>query len=482
MKRKLILALCIGLLLYLLTGFLVAPWILRTQAEQRLAEALDRSVTIETLRLNPLTFSLSVRGLSVTDHDGAELAGWDEFYGRYSLSSPFRRAWTFATLHFVNPRLRLVLDESGTLNLADLLAASTPAPDAAPAEPAPPSGPASLPAIRIQRLVVENGRVDFSDRSRRLPFDTHVGPFTFHLSEFTTRPGDGSPYAFEGITGAGETFLWSGTISADPPGSEGRIRLSGIDLPRFHPFMNEFATAVVESGKLSLEIDYTVTWDGFAAWSLSDGRILLEDLAIAGPGRDQPSVSLAGLRIEGLAADPITGLLSADQVRLETPRLAAVRLADGAIDVQAWLRPMHPPAEPEAEWDWEIAVKHIALDDAGLQWTDHSTPVPARIEARDWRLRLDGFSSLPGTVMEIEAEGGVGEGARLDLSGTAAIDPLMAELAIESSNLPLALATPYLRGRVSADLHTGRLQADGTLRATVTSLGTPPNQWEAALA
>ena len=125
-RRRLLLWLAGLFAAYTLAGFFLAPIVVRQQAVKHAAAALRRPVTIDQVRINPLTCSLTVRGLAVAAHDGAEFAGWDELHVDFSpLASLGRLAWSFEEIHLVHPRARLYRDAAGALNIADLLPPAT---------------------------------------------------------------------------------------------------------------------------------------------------------------------------------------------------------------------------------------------------------------------------------------------------------------------------------------------------------------------
>ena len=60
----------LGLLLaYSLIGFLILPPIIRAVATKQLAKQLGRDVSITAVRINPFTFSATIRGFLIKDRD-----------------------------------------------------------------------------------------------------------------------------------------------------------------------------------------------------------------------------------------------------------------------------------------------------------------------------------------------------------------------------------------------------------------------------
>ncbi|HRT10351.1 MAG TPA: hypothetical protein P5233_18365, partial [Candidatus Paceibacterota bacterium] len=117
-RRVLIL---VGLLvIYSLAGFLLVPWVLKSQLEKRLPGLTQRNATVRQVKFNPWALSLTIRGLELTEPDGRRFAGWEEFYVNSQLSSLFRWAWTFREIRLQEPFGEVVLDRDGRFNFANL--------------------------------------------------------------------------------------------------------------------------------------------------------------------------------------------------------------------------------------------------------------------------------------------------------------------------------------------------------------------------
>src|ERR1051326_5048075 len=109
-RKALIWAVCL-LVLYTITGFLILPSIIRAVAVKRLARVLDRQVTIQKVKLNPFTFSVTVRGLLIKDRGGEPLLSWQEVYVNFQLVSLFSHAWVFKELSASEPFVRVQINK-----------------------------------------------------------------------------------------------------------------------------------------------------------------------------------------------------------------------------------------------------------------------------------------------------------------------------------------------------------------------------------
>src|ERR1044071_5989904 len=91
-KRKLVYWLCGLFLFYTIVGFFILPPIIRSVAVKQLTKQFDREVSIQKVKLNPLTFSVTVRGLLIKDKDGAPFVSWDEVSVNFQISSLIGKA------------------------------------------------------------------------------------------------------------------------------------------------------------------------------------------------------------------------------------------------------------------------------------------------------------------------------------------------------------------------------------------------------
>jgi hypothetical protein len=471
---------------YTLAGFLLAPVIVKQQLIKHASAALHRTVAIEQVRVNPLAFSLTIRGLSVTDRDGTELAGWDEFYANFQASSLFRWTWYFDTIRFTHPRGRLLVAPDGTLNIADLLAPSAPA-----AQPAAPLRP---PAIGLARFLVERGEFTYIDRSRSAPFETTFGPTSFVLLNFTTRPNRAGAYTFEAATESGERFAWRGDVTFEPLGSSGRFEISGLALPKYSPFFRDFVRFNLTSGQLAVAADYEVSLAGTAPVArLRNASVTLAKLALAAPGATAPFLAVPEIRVENLAADSAARTASIARILVRGASLAVTRQADGTLDLVDLLTPKLPAtatqatgstastepaaAAPGSALPITATLGTFEIAGASLHITDLSTPRPASLTIDQLAFTLTGASTRLDQPVTLATSLRWNDSGRIAVSGTVRPQPLSADLQIEADGLALRPLDPYLAPFLNVLITGGTARAKGHLTFALAADGTPDLQW-----
>jgi hypothetical protein len=300
-RRRLLLGIAAALIaLYGALGYWVAPGIAREQIVKQLSVALERTVRLEAVRINPFALSATLSNFAITEADGAPIAAFDELYVNFSTASAFVFAWRFSEIRLTRPRLALVIRPDGSFNLAALGAGKPPA--ATAAEPA-----AGLPHVAVGQLTVVEGQVGFEDQRSAPPFRSSVDKISFSLRSFSTLPDDVGQHAFNATTDLGEQLAWRGSIGADPIQSRGRLDLAGIQVSRLADYLLP-KTVEVTGGTIGLAADYDLTLaPAGIVLAVTGGRLALNDVRANAGGELTPlNIELAPIafNLNGLVGQP----------------------------------------------------------------------------------------------------------------------------------------------------------------------------------
>lgn len=199
---------------------------------------------------------------------------------------------------------RVVLQESGRLNLQDLLVASADK-AAAPAQPTPPSTP---PQIQMGPIRLEGGTVFFQDQFIQPNYSTDLTQLHGQLSGIATSVGRGgkpqlADLSLRGIAEGSAVLSVSGKLNplANPLVLDVRARMRGLELPPLSAYATKYAGYGIQQGQLSMDVRYQVQPDGQLTAS---NRLVLNKLTF-------------GEKVEGAPANLpvklIVALLSDDQ-------------------------------------------------------------------------------------------------------------------------------------------------------------------------
>jgi hypothetical protein len=455
----------IGLVVYAILGFFILPALVKWQLRQQLPALTQRVAEVKQVRMNPFALSLTVRGLMLAETNGTPFAGFDELYVNFQLSSVFRWAWTFGEIRVVHPTANIVRRADGSFNFSNLIKTNS-SPD--------PNPPAGLPAIIVHALHVTNAVVTFADQATPQPFHTVYGPINIALADFTTRPAKDGPYTFVATTGDGETFSWSGQVSVNPPQSTGRFMLTGIPPAKYGPYLAQFATVRLQSGKLDLGANYRLNAARLPLeLEVTNATVELRDLVVQPPEADITLLALNHFLITNASASLTGQVARVGLVALEGGSVLVGRETNGQPSILSYLVPqtnkgLHPAApepnavSPAAPAPWQVFLDELAITNFNVAVADHSTEPVAELGVDQLALNVKGLSNQTNTPLQLALsfDWRGGGHARIDGRGTLQPPNLAATLAI--TNLALAPLQPYVGQYLNLVVHSGGVSVDGT--------------------
>ncbi|MBI3093416.1 MAG: DUF748 domain-containing protein [Rhodocyclales bacterium] len=137
-------------------------------------------------------------------------------------------------------------------------AAAAPAPAAA----ARPEQKAEAPGflVDIDRLRFRNGELDFADQSLLLPFGTRIHRLRGSLAGLSSRPGAHAQLELDGEVDEYGLARATGQVDIFDPTDfmDIRVIFRNVEMTRLTPYSATFAGRRINSGKLSLDLEYVI--------------------------------------------------------------------------------------------------------------------------------------------------------------------------------------------------------------------------------
>jgi uncharacterized protein involved in outer membrane biogenesis len=128
----------VAIFAFIVVVALAAPPLLKNKIAAELSTKLHRPISIEQIRVNPITMSLTVRGFLMKERQGSATAlSFEEFYANLELRSLFRWAPVLKQIRLVKPYVNLVRNEDRTYNFTDIIDEFTKGPPKDPPGPTP---------------------------------------------------------------------------------------------------------------------------------------------------------------------------------------------------------------------------------------------------------------------------------------------------------------------------------------------------------
>ncbi len=461
-------------LVFTVVGFLVLPPIIKAQLEKRMSAELGRKVTVEKVHVNPYALSLTLENFAIREKDGTSVfLGWRRLYVRLDPLRSLWKSWGLSEVELDGFDARLELGADRVFNFADILARLIPPTGPSMSAPGKPGRP-----FTVGRLAVSGGSLEFSDRSRKTPFATTVGPMTFTLSKFSTAGQAGAPYRFEAVTESGEKFAWAGTLRAEPLGSRGEFKVENLDLPKYAPYYADQVNADLTGGMLSVRGRYELNLDKDSpAMKLQDGDVRFRGLKLAERSSHETVVDLPEIDVLGVDADALARKATVKSVTVTGGRVQVRRDKVGTINLLAMLAPAEPapaaPPVPAASRLPDASVDRITVTNLEIDGTDLAGAQPARIGLKNVQLCLDKVCLAPGASMPLSLAFNWTPQGTVKVGGEVSLLPVQANLTVEVAGLGLLPLSPYLEQFVNARVTQGALSAALAIQARLPGQGRP---------
>jgi hypothetical protein len=176
------------------------------------------------------------------------------------------------------PSARLHVSQQRELNLPSVLrAGKRKGADMGNDKPPPRQAPARL-AVRIDRIDLLDGTVDFTDESLVLPFSNSIVGFNGTVVGISSEPGTEAILKAEGRVEPFGHARTAGRLLPSAPTrfTDIRVEFDNVSLPLLSPYTATFAGRTIEAGRIWLDLRYRIV-DGDLA---GDNRIRIANLRL----------------------------------------------------------------------------------------------------------------------------------------------------------------------------------------------------------
>ena len=454
-------ALVAAFIVYTLIGFFVVPWIAEKVIVKMAHDKLGREVTVEDVRCNPFTLSLTVEGLDLPDRPGSTMLSFDELYANLQASSLFRWALTLKELRIEKPYVALRRFEDGGINVLEVKEKLETTMDL--------SGEAfGLPRALLRQIYINEARFDLEDRAREEPLLWPGGPAQLVLSEISTIPDEVGTNDIAIGLWAGGTIRITGSVVVEPFGLEGALSIDKIIAENLWPAIGHKFEFGIQGGEIATNLRYRV-------WLGDDGLGLhvegleaqVSEVSVSAPDSEADLVQAPSIVVSG-------GSLMWPEARLEAESV----VVEGA-NASVWLEPDGTPVWttliPETTRQelmdlWEklnelyspvAALHRFEVNSATAAFEDRTFDEPFRVEVSDAAVVVTEISSEPGSQWGLEASAALAGGAPASATGTMMANPLTVDSEVGVEGLDLAQFQPYVGKFVPVELQAGELTASG---------------------
>lgn len=463
--RRLVWAVVALLLVWGLGWLALPPW-LKSQFQTQLGEQLGRRVTVGQVEFKPWSLELTLHDFTVAPAAGPApqtealpQLSVKRLYIDAELQSLLRLAPVVDAITLESPLLRLTHLGQGRYDFDDVLTRLAAAPDK----------PASDPLrFALYNLTLADGAIDFTDAPQRKTH--HISslvikvPFLSNLA--SQREVVVTPQLAFSLNGSHFDSSAQSTPFAQNHKTALDLKLSNLDLAPYLDYQP--AGLPVRLTSAVLDADLKLRFE-----KSPDARMRLEGqlqaskvkLVSASKGKSPASADLLAfgkLSIQVKDLQPLLQDVQLASLTLTEPRVNLARDATGQFN---WLTLFKPAGTAQANSDkaakpWKVSLDQLAVQAGQVAWQDASINIPSRLQLSALDVTAKDFKWPMTAAMPFEGK------AKLDAAGftfNGSATDQNAQLTTQVTDLPLAVAAPYLAQLMQPRLN-GTLNTELKLR------------------
>ena len=364
----------------------------------------------------------------------------------------------------------VTLDRNKRLNWADILQKAQDAPTAPP-ERLVTKAVAPLD-VQLARLSLDGLEVDIVDQSPPKPVRIQVAHGFVTLKDLSLDLDKAVPVEAGFALRQGGRFNASGSVVPGKPSGRLDLRLAGLSLKPFAPYVNQFATLNLHAGAASTRgrLDFTQAKSGMKLDY--HGGFSVDDLAITEEGTEEAFLGWQKLASDSLRVGLAPNRLHMNELVATHPFGKVIIFEDKTVNLQRVLRAQpgeKPAAEPApkvaakpAEPAFPLAIERLRIVDANAEFADLSLTPQFGTRMHDLGGVITGLSTDPATTAQVELDGKVDDYGSARVRG--AIQPFQAteftDLKLTFRNLEMTQMTPYSGKFAGRRIDSGKLSVD----------------------
>lgn len=454
------------LLVWGISWLALPPW-LKTQLETRLGEQLGRQVTVGQIEFKPWSLELTLHDLKVAQASDAAGAPQGEALPQLSvkrlyidaeLPSLLKWALVVDAITVDAPHLRLTHLGAGHHDVDDVLArlATTPA--------APVSDPMRF---ALYNLVLADGAIDFTDaphqQTHQLSKLTIKLPFLSNLA--AQREVVVTPQLAFALDGSHFDSAAQSTPFAASHKTEVAFKVANLNLAPYLAYQPASLPLRLTSAVLDADLKLAFEQSPEPLVSLSgliqasQVKLMSQTAAKTPPSADLLEFKQLSVQLKRL--QPLLRDVQLASLTLTEPHVTLARDPAGQLN---WLALFKPAASSQMTTEkvaktsnWRVSLDQLTVQAGQVRWQDASIATPSRLQLTALDVKASALNWPTAQAMPFEGQAKL-DAASLSFKGSASDQS--AQLSAQVSDLPLAVAAPYV-----AEMLQPRL--DGVLNTAV---------------
>jgi len=471
-RRRKIIAVTSGVLtVYIIGVYFILSAILTRIMPEKISEQLERQVSIEHIRVNPLTLSVLIRGFEVMAKNGkGSFIRFESLYINTEILSLVKRGFIIKRLQLEQPVLKIERLSDTTFNFSDLLSRGTN--DSKDADD-PRKKPKKPINFSVADISIVDGSVIYNDVplsknhtiapiNWKLPF---ISNFSKHQDRFS-EPALTFSVDDASVSADVQSKLFKNTMETIV-----KLSIKGVSLPHYTAYVpSDLINFKVEQGTLDITTEVSFRKEKGSIIVIGKGELTLSDLNVKDIAGNE-IVVLPKLRVPLLPSVITENSLHFGEIQMQQPVVSALRKADGTINLSSLISTAEKQ-EVQAEGEtktldkvFRVDVDRFLLTGGTARFNDFAVKKKfedtKNVESaiNDIDITLESFSTASGKQTKFKVNTNINNSAPFEMKGEMTVSPLTVESDISLSTVALSWCQPYLPENVKLVITGGLAEA-----------------------
>ena len=330
--------------------------------------------------------------------------------------------------------------------------------------------------VQLARLSLNGLEVDIVDQSPPKPVRVHVAKGFVTLKDLSLDLNKAVPLEAGFALRQGGRLDAGGTVIPGKASGRLDLKLVGLSLKPFAPYVNQFARLNLHSGTASTRGKLTFEQAKSGMKLDFDGGFAVDDLAITEEETEEAFLGWKKLSSNSLAFRLGPNRLRMNELVALNPFGKVIIFEDKSINLQRVLRTSDAPAARNALQSaakvgpgpaaqpaaFPVAIERVRIVGANAEFADLSLTPQFGTRMHDLGGVITGLSTDPATTAQVELDGKVDDYGSARVRG--AIQPFRAteftDLKLTFRNLEMTAMTPYSGKFAGRKIDSGKLSVD----------------------
>ncbi len=358
------------------------------------------------------------------------------------------------------------LREDGSINLVDLVPHS----GSAPETPEWDSEDETPWRISLGQLSLPDATIHATDRTMTPPVSVDLTALALTATDIDNQPGTAFPVQLSTALSSGGQVTFNGEVTALPDlTARGTLGLQAVSLPVAQPYVEQLLRIELQGGTLDLDGNLEHGPDQLLDLA---GSLRVSNLEVVDTHQEERLLAWAAMTLDRFEFDVAGNRLQTSEVLFDRIYGRVHIAADRSTNIGDLLvEPVAPPGGnegtdeadlPADQGKLAITVGGIQLDDASLDFSDFSLPLPFSAAIRAMNGDISTLSTTSVEPAAVDLEGQVNEYGQAKIGGSidAWAPTRNTDIAMTFRNLEMARLTPYTVQFAGYAIDGGRLDMD----------------------